>query len=149
MNIGLRYRPHMGEVEHSTVVDCAIHALREAIRTGKLEPGQRLIVADISRMLNVSGGPVREAIRRLTGEGLVQIVPHRGASVRKVSSSEIKELFELREAVEGLAARLACGYAPHGPSAGKWTCLSDALRNIVMRQRPHHWEHLLVRQHVR
>ena len=97
----------MNQVEHSTVVDSAIHALREAIRTGQLEPGQRLVVADVSRMLNVSGGPVREAIRRLTGEGLVEIVPHRGASVRKISSSEIKELFELREAVEGLAARLA------------------------------------------
>ncbi len=97
----------VAKVAESTVVDYAIDALREAIRSGRLVPGQRLVVADITAMLSVSAGPVREAIRRLTGEGLIEIVPHRGASVRRITSHDLKEIFELREAVEGLAARLA------------------------------------------
>lgn len=90
-----------------TVVDYTIEVLREAIRSGRFAQGQRLIVADITRMFSVSAGPVREAIRRLTGEGLIEIVPHRGASVREISSEDIREIFELREAIEGLAASLA------------------------------------------
>lgn len=92
-----------------TVVDYTIDALREAIRSGRLVPGQRLVVADITAMFSVSAGPVREAIRRLTGEGLIEIIPHRGASVRQITLQDLKEIFELRSAVEGLAARLAAG----------------------------------------
>lgn len=90
-----------------TVVDYAIDALREAIRSGRLVPGQRLVVADVTAMLEVSAGPVREAIRRLTGEGLIEIVPHKGASVRQITPRDLEEIFELRTAVEGLGARLA------------------------------------------
>ena len=97
----------MESKDADTVVDFTIEALRDAIRAGRLVPGQRLIVGDITRMLSVSAGPVREAIRRLTGEGLVEIVPHRGASVREISREDVKEIFQLREAVEGLAGRLA------------------------------------------
>ena len=93
--------------ETDTVVDFTIEALRDAIRSGRLAQGQRLIVADITRMFSVSAGPVREAIRRLTGEGLVEIVPHRGASVREITREDIREIFELREAIEGLAAAQA------------------------------------------
>jgi DNA-binding GntR family transcriptional regulator len=90
-----------------TVVEYAISALREAIRDGRLAQGQRLVVADVTKMLGVSNGPVREAIRRLTGEGLVAIAPHRGASVRELTSRDVREIFEIREVLEGLAARLA------------------------------------------
>ena len=89
------------------MVDFTIEALRDAIRSGVFAPGQRLIVADITRMLSVSAGPVREAIRRLTGEGLIEITPHRGASVRKVTRDEIREIQQLRAAIEGMAAGLA------------------------------------------
>lgn len=97
----------MNQPTASTVVEYAIAALREAIREGRLEPGQRLVVAEVTRMLGVSNGPVREAIRRLTGEGLVEITPHRGASVRRFDSCDVREIFEVREVLEGLAARLA------------------------------------------
>ena len=95
-------------MEHpETVVEYTITALREAIRDGCFEPGQRLVVADVTRMLGVSSGPVREAVRRLTGEGLVEITPHRGAAVREFSARDIREIFQVREVLEGLAARLA------------------------------------------
>src|ERR1700716_1155716 len=95
-----------------TVVEHTISALRDAIRDGRVAPGQRLVVADITKMLGVSNGPVREAIRRLTGEGLVEITPHRGASVRKFTPDDVREIFQLREVIEGLAARLSARKMP-------------------------------------
>lgn len=97
----------MTDFSGDTVVDYTIDVLREAIRTGRFVPGQRLVVADITREFAVSAGPVREAIRRLTGEGLVEIFPHRGASVRMITITDLREVYQLREAVEGAAARLA------------------------------------------
>ena len=90
-----------------SVVEYAIGALRERIRDGRLAEGQRLVVADVTRDLGVSNGPVREAIRRLTGEGLVEITPHRGAAVRAFTGRDVREIFQVREVLEGLAARLA------------------------------------------
>jgi len=69
--------------------------------------GERLVVADIAEMFGVSVGPVREAIRRLTGEGLLEFTPHRGASVRAYSERDVRDIFQLREAIEGYAAKLA------------------------------------------
>ena len=90
-----------------TVVEQTVGAIREAIRHGRLVPGQRLVVSDLTRQFNVSAGPAREAISRLTGEGLVEVVPHRGATVRSLSIDEVRDIFVVREVVEGLAARLA------------------------------------------
>ena len=105
--------------EAETVVEYAIDALRDAIREGRLAQGQRLVVADVTRMLGVSNGPVREAIRRLTGEGLVEIIPHRGASVRTFTAADVREIFQLREVIEGLAARLAAERIGHGDYADR------------------------------
>ena len=90
-----------------SVVESTITAIRSGIREGRFAPGQRLVVADLKTRLGTSAGPVREAIRRLTGEGLVDIVPNRGATVRSLNAREVAEIFELREAVEGFAAELA------------------------------------------
>jgi DNA-binding GntR family transcriptional regulator len=90
-----------------TVVEHTISAIRRAIRDGRYAHGQRLVVADVTKALGVSAGPVREAIRRLTGEGLVEVTPHRGASVRAFRSKDVREIFQVREVIEGLASRLA------------------------------------------
>jgi DNA-binding GntR family transcriptional regulator len=94
--------------EHvDTVVEYTISTIREAIRDGRFAQGQRLVVAHVAKKLGVSPGPVREAIRRLTGEGLIDITPHRGAMVHELKPSDVREIFQLREVVEGLAAKLA------------------------------------------
>lgn len=90
-----------------SVVDLAVAEIRLRIRNGDFAPGQRLVAAEISTTLQISGGPIREALTRLAGEGLVDIQPHRGAVVRAQSPEDIIEIFELREMIEGLAARLA------------------------------------------
>lgn len=119
------------ESSGETVVDHTINVLREAIRTSRFVPGQRLIVADITEEFAVSAGPVREAIRRLTGEGLIEIVPHRGASVRRISIADVREIYDLREAIEGMAARLAAKHSGHGDYLRRLTILKDEMTRIV------------------
>ncbi|KAB3540962.1 GntR family transcriptional regulator [Alkaliphilus pronyensis] len=81
--------------------------LREAILEGKLEPGQRMMEIQLAEQLGVSRTPVREAIRKLELEGLVIMVPRKGAYVADVSIKDIMEVLEIRAVLEGLAASLA------------------------------------------
>ena len=81
--------------------------LCEDIRAGVLAPGSRLREAEIAERLSVSRTPVREAIRRLEAEGLVDHLPRSGAIVRRLDYSETMELYEMRTVLEGTAARLA------------------------------------------
>jgi DNA-binding GntR family transcriptional regulator len=90
-----------------TTVEYVLAHLRDGIVQGRYAPGQRLIEADLTRDLGVSRGPLREAFRRLSAEGLIEMVPHRGALVRRLSLREMTELFQIRHALEILAVRLA------------------------------------------
>lgn len=82
-------------------------ALRSAIRTGVLEPGERLMEVQLAEELGISRTPVREAIRKLEQEGYVIMMPRRGTYVSSVSVSDIKEIFEIRTALESLTTSLA------------------------------------------
>ena len=81
--------------------------LCEEIRSGKLPPGSRLRETEIAERLAISRTPVREAIRRLEADGLVDHLPRSGAVVRKLEYPELMELYEMRTVLEGTAARLA------------------------------------------
>ncbi len=87
--------------------DQVVRALIEGVKTGRYVPGQRLIEADLTQELKVSRGPVREALKRLAAEGLVSLVPHRGAYIRKLSRREVHDILVIQEHLTGLAARLA------------------------------------------
>jgi DNA-binding GntR family transcriptional regulator len=95
------------EQEYSTLRGRSIELLREMILGGKLPPGTRINEAELASLLGISRGPVREAIQRLTAEGLTTISPHRGAFVRRFSADEIVQLFEVRVILESAGARLA------------------------------------------
>lgn len=110
----------------SSAVDSTIAAIRDLIRQGDFAPGQRLVVPDLMKLLKVSAGPVREAIRRLTGEGLIEVQPNRGAIVRSLSVQELTNVFELRELVEGLLARQAAMHIREGRNA-------DDMREVMER----------------
>jgi len=90
-----------------TVVESTIEAIKSGIFEGRYAPGQRLIEADLTRELNVSRGPLREALGRLVADGLVDIEPYRGAIVSRPSREDVANTLQLREVLEGLAARLA------------------------------------------
>ena len=92
---------------HGATVAFIVERLREDILTGRLQPGSRLIESDLTARFAVSRGPVREALRRLSADGLIEHWPHRGAIVRRLTEREIRELFLIRIEMEALAARLA------------------------------------------
>lgn len=93
-----------GPVRGATV-DYLLHRLRQGILQGHYAPGQRLIEADLTREFGVSRGPLREALHRLAADNLLEIVPNRGAIVRRLSMREMLELFSIRIALECLAVR--------------------------------------------
>lgn len=89
------------------LLDRVVDAVRHAIVTGAIAPGTRLSVPELARQLNVSRTPAREALQKLQHEGLVTVTPRRGAEVLGGQPGDLAELFEYREALEGMAARLA------------------------------------------
>jgi DNA-binding GntR family transcriptional regulator len=97
----------VGAPAHGATVAHIVEHLRADILAHRLSPGERLIECDLTSRFAVSRGPVREALRRLAAEGLIEHAPHRGAVVRRLSPREIRELFQIRVEMESLAARLA------------------------------------------
>ncbi len=85
----------------------AVEVIREAIMDGRLEPGQRLKEEELARELGISRTPVREALLILQTDGLVEAHPNRGATVRSYGLDDLGDLYMLRAALEGVAARLA------------------------------------------
>ena len=88
--------------------DVVFNTLREGILTGKLRPGERLMEIHLADKLGVSRTPIREAIRMLELEGLVTMIPRRGAEVSRISVQDLRDVLEVRTSLESLAARLAC-----------------------------------------
>lgn len=102
----------MADVIFAPAVQQALHtqvyeALRQAITSGALGPGQRVNEAEIARQMQISRAPVREAIRQLERDGLLVSVPRRGTIVATLSASEIEELFTLRADLEARAVARA------------------------------------------
>jgi len=87
--------------------DIVFDAIKEAILTGRLKPGERLMEVQLAEEMGVSRTPVREAIRKLELEGLVVMVPRKGAYVSGLTLKDVTEVFEIRSSLEGLAAALA------------------------------------------
>lgn len=100
------FKRKVGE-EHASLHGQVIAALREAILTGRLKAGERLVEERLADELGVSRNPVREAIRALASEGLIEVAARRGASVTVMSEQEARETIEVRALLEGHNARLA------------------------------------------
>jgi DNA-binding GntR family transcriptional regulator len=92
---------------HQNISDKAYNVLLEMIIGGQLESGERLIEEQLAENLGVSRTPLRDAINRLAKDGLVSIQPRKGASVQKFSIDDVMEVYDIRIALEGLAAGLA------------------------------------------
>lgn len=90
-----------------TAHEFVLGVLRRAILNGELETGSRLVQAELAAMLDVSTTPVREALRDLATEGLVQFHPHRGAIVAELSAEDVHDIYEIRRLLEPLAMRQA------------------------------------------
>lgn len=94
--------------EYLPLRDVVFNTLRDAILTGKLVPGERLMENQLADKLGVSRTPVREALRMLELEHLVELVPRKGAQVLDMTEKDVVDILEVRGALEALAVRLAC-----------------------------------------
>jgi DNA-binding GntR family transcriptional regulator len=94
-------------LENRTLREQVVDHLREEILSSRLAPGTELGEVALARSLGISRGPLREAIGQLAAEGLVTIVPRRGAVVRRLTRREFVDAYQVREALESLAIRLA------------------------------------------
>ena len=94
--------------EYLPLRDVVFNTLRQAILKGELAPGERLMEIQLAEKLGVSRTPIREAIRKLELEGLVLMIPRKGAEVAKISEKSLKDVLEVRRSLEELAIELAC-----------------------------------------
>lgn len=88
--------------------EVVFNTLRKAILTGQLKPGDRLMEVHLANKLGVSRTPIREAIHKLEQEGLVTMVPRRGAEVAKITERSLQDVLEVRRALDVLSVELAC-----------------------------------------
>ena len=93
--------------EYLPLRDVVFNTLRQAIITGEFAPGERLMEIALANRLGVSRTPVREAIRKLELEGLVVMIPRKGAEVARITEKDLRDVLEVRCSLEELAAELA------------------------------------------
>ena len=93
--------------EYMPLRDVVFYTLRQAILKGEMEPGERLMEIQLAKKLGVSRTPIREAIRKLELEGLVIMIPRRGAEVAGITEKALRDVLEVRRSLEELAIELA------------------------------------------
>lgn len=113
----------LGMDEFLPLRDVVFNTLRQAILTGELKPGERLMEIHLANRLGVSRTPIREAIRKLELEGLVTMIPRRGAEVAQITEKSMKDVLEVRRTLDALSAELACErISPEEEEALKKAC---------------------------
>lgn len=98
----------IGENAYLPLRDVVFQTLRQAILKGELQPGERLMEIRLAELLGVSRTPIREAIRKLELEGLVVMVPRKGAAVANITEKDTKDVLEVRRTLEMFAVEVAC-----------------------------------------
>lgn len=94
--------------EYLPLRDVVFNTLRQAILRGEIKPGERLMEIKLANKLGVSRTPIREAIRKLELEGLVLMIPRRGAVVAEITEKSLRDVLEVRRVLEELSVKLAC-----------------------------------------
>ena len=112
---GLEAGTSLGGLSKTSLREQALDQLRNAVTSGELAPGTRLIETELSGALGISRGTLREALRQLQQEGLVEAGERGRLTVRTLSDAEILDMFAVRAALEGLAAAIVAGL-PDRPS---------------------------------
>lgn len=122
--------PTLQSLPYVALSDAALEAIREAIISGKLKPGERILESQIAAELGISRAPVREAIRQLESEGLLVSLPHRGTYVTRFSAQDAYEVYTLRAVLEGFAASLVATNAQENTLVQLQECV-DTMRKYA------------------
>ncbi|AEA23441.1 GntR family transcriptional regulator [Pseudonocardia benzenivorans] len=118
----------LGALGARSLVELAVVRLRAEILSGSLAPGERLVEEQLTRRFGTSRAPLREALRLLGQQGLVEHLPRRGVRVASLSARDIDELFGLRDVLERFAVDLALGDGP--PPAERLAVLERATEKV-------------------
>ena len=97
------------EFTYKTLREEVVIYLRKRILTGEIKPGERINELETSKKLNISRGPVREALRQIEQEGLASYYPNKGCTVKTISPSDMSEVYLLRSTLEILAVKIYSG----------------------------------------
>jgi len=116
---------NIGELSATTAARVA-GELRRRILSGELAPGQRLKIDELATLCNVSHMPIREALRELEGEGVLQVFPHRGAVIRGVDRLFTRNFYDVRAAIEGMLTE-RCTEQIDEPGLKALTAVADAV----------------------
>ncbi|GAA3592992.1 GntR family transcriptional regulator [Agrococcus terreus] len=108
--------PPLAELGRLSLREQALAALRRAISSGSIQPGTRMVEADLSTQLGISRGTLREAMRQLQQDGLLEADARGRLSVRQIGHAEIVDIFLVRGALEALAVRTICGFGDREPA---------------------------------
>lgn len=108
--------PPLAELGRLSLREQALAALRRAISSGAIQPGTRMVEADLSTQLGISRGTLREAMRQLQQDGLLEADARGRLSVRQIGHAEIVDIFLVRGALEALAVRTICGFGDREPA---------------------------------
>lgn len=96
-------KPNLPQIKNLSIREQTLSTLREAILTGELKPGQTLTETDLSNQLGVSRAPIRESLRILNSEGLIETIPYHGTTVRRLTKTDIEEIYSMRIQLETFA----------------------------------------------
>ncbi|HET6898159.1 MAG TPA: GntR family transcriptional regulator [Vicinamibacteria bacterium] len=133
--------------QHRTKGEFVYRTLRDAIVKCELQPGERLVIDDLARRLQVSSIPVREALQLLQSEGLVLMVPHVGATVAPISHESVTEVFTVMEGLESVAARAAAERARPEDLEALHEIVT-AMDRALAAEAHEHWAELNTRFHA-
>lgn len=128
----------LGRIRHTSLMEGAVRLLREAILTGRLAPGTHLRQLELAAQMGISRTPLREALRKLEQEGLITALPRGRPRVALLDLDEAVQLYEIREVLDGLAARLAAQRA-HEAHLLTLDRLLAQMEECVVRQDAHRW----------
>jgi len=120
-------RVSTGELQTYSLVELAVERLRHEILGGHTDPGERLVEEQLTRRLGISRAPLREAMRLLAQQGLVEHIPRRGARVATLSDDDVRELYEVRDVLE----RHAVSTIPAGPDLTALRAALDVMRTAT------------------
>ena len=116
-----------------TLPDDIVRTITKAILDGRIRPGDRLVERELAEEINVSRGPIRDALSQLAQLGLVEKIPYRGTRVAELNKEQVEELSQLRCAIESLAARL-CAQTADGQTLSKLHEIHEKLQDAATRK---------------
>lgn len=116
--------------------DKVVEAINRGIMSRRYGPGHRLVEADLASSLSVSRGTIREALKKLAAQGVVRLIPHRGAAIRPLSRDEAVKLLQVLEVLCGLAARLAAENIDEGDARRRFAAAAELLSPTTMQLSP-------------